>query len=217
MAFTPPRKAARAARARSLLVSLLLNGNTPFSTEEYDETGHAKPRLPSTARTGALTAALRTAAESINRALLERNLSTTGRGQYAIGWLSLAALREAQLTMLQCGPTHVLSLSGGGMRHLHDPALSGKGLGLSQTISHFYSQIQLSNPATVCSSARNSARLGNALASDRGLPTLEFYAQTHAGDGGGRCKRRAHPDVRGDRDDSFHNGRNSASSPAQAC
>ncbi len=172
-AYAPPRKAARGRERETLLVSLLLNGNTPFPNDEYEKlTGDAAAAYHSTH--GALTTALRAAAESINRALLERNLSTTGRGQYAIGWLTLACLRESQLTILQCGPTHVLSFSGGVTRHLHDPALSGKGLGLSQGISQFYSQIQLQPGDRLLVCPKLPAAWENALGSDRGLPALEF-------------------------------------------
>lgn len=171
-AFAPPRKAARGRERESLLVSLLLNGNTTFSNEEYDKLSRDAAAVFHNTH-GALTTALRAAAESVNRALLERNLSTTGRGQYAIGWLTLAAMREAQLTVLQCGPTHVLSFSGGVIRHLHDPALSGKGLGLSQTINQFFSQIQLQPGDRLLVCPKLPPAWEHALGSDRGLPAPE--------------------------------------------
>ena len=172
MSFAPPRKAARGREREPLLVSLLLNGNTPFSNAEYEKLTSGAAAAFHGAH-GALTSALRAAAESINRALLERNLSTTGRGQYAIGWLTLASLRENQLTVLQCGPTHVFSLSGGVTRHLHDPALSGKGLGLSQGISQFFSQIQLQPGDRLLVCPKLPPAWENVLGSDRGLPALE--------------------------------------------
>ncbi len=172
MAYAPPRRAARGRERETLLVSLLLNGNVPFPNEEYEKlTGAAAAAYHGTH--GALTTALRAAAESVNHALLERNLSTSGRGQYAIGWLTLAALRESQLTILQCGPTHVLSFSGGVTRHLHDPALSGKGLGLSQSLSQFYSQIQLQPGNRLLLCPKMPPAWENALGSDRGLPAPE--------------------------------------------
>jgi hypothetical protein len=172
MAFAPPRKAARGREREPLFVSLLLNGNTPFSAAEYEKlTNDAAAAFHGTH--GALTSALRAAAEAINRALLERNLSTTGRGQYAIGWLTLAVLRESQLTILQCGPTHALAFSGGVTRHLYDPALSGKGLGLSQGISQFFSQIQLQPGDRLLVCPKLPPAWENVLGSDRGLPALE--------------------------------------------
>lgn len=172
MSFAPPRKAARGREHEPLLISLLLNGNSLFSNEEYEKLIVGAAAVFHSMH-GALTSALRATADSINRALLERNLSTTGRGQYAIGWLTLAVLRESQLTILQCGPTHVLSFSGGVTRHLHDPALSGKGLGLSQTISQFFSQIQLQPGDRLLLCPKLPPAWENALGSDRGLPAPE--------------------------------------------
>ncbi len=172
LAVTPPRRVARGREREPLIVSLLLNGNTPFSTAEYmkltSEAAAAFYNSP-----GALTTALRSAAESVNRSLLERNLSTTGRGQYAIGWLTLASLRDTQLTLLQCGPTHVLALSAGEIHHQHDPDRSGKGLGLSQTINQYFSQITLQPGDRLLFCPKLPSTWENALASDRGLQPIE--------------------------------------------
>ena len=40
---------------------------------------------------------MRAAAEAINKSLLERNVASSGRGQYAIGWLAFAALRDSNI------------------------------------------------------------------------------------------------------------------------
>jgi hypothetical protein len=172
MAYAPPRKAARGREREWLLVSLLLNGNRPFQPEEYETLTNAAA-LAFHNTQGALTAALRAAAEAINDALLERNLSTTGRGQYAIGWVTLAALRDSQLTILQCGPTHVLALNAGAARHIHDPALAGKGLGLGQSINRYFSQIQLQPGDRLLICPKLPPAWANALESDRGLPAPE--------------------------------------------
>ena len=172
LAVTPPRRVARGRERDPLIVSLLLSGNTPFSTAEYIKlTSEAAAAFYNTP--GALTAALRGSAESINRSLLERNLSTSGRGQYAIGWVTLACLRETQLTILQCGPTHVLSLNAGEFRHIHDPALSGKGLGLSQTINQYFSQVSLQPGDRLLFCPKLPPAWESALSSDRGLPVLD--------------------------------------------
>ncbi len=172
MAVTPPRKVARGREREPLIVSLLLSGNTPFSTAEYMKlASEAAAAFYNTS--GALTTALRVAAETVNRLLLERNLATTGRGQYAMGLLTLASLRGAQLTLLQCGPTHVLALGGNETRHLHDPALSGKGLGLNQAINQYFSQIALQPGDRLLFCQQLPKAWEGALASDRGLPALE--------------------------------------------
>jgi hypothetical protein len=86
---------------------------------------------------------MRKAAETVNTTLLERNLSTTGRGQYALAFLVIASVRENQCTLLLCGPTHAVWVTDGQSRHIHEPALSGKGLGSSQSIQTYLSQIEL--------------------------------------------------------------------------
>jgi hypothetical protein len=91
---------------------------------------------------GSLTSAMRRMTESVNTALLERNLSTTGRGQYALGSLVLAVIRENQFTLSLSGPVHVVWVTEGRQRHIYDPALSGKGLGSSQNIQTYLSQVE---------------------------------------------------------------------------
>ncbi len=48
---------------------------------------------------GALTTALKAAAEKVNNILLERNMTTSKNGQFAVGWLTLAAVRDSQCTL----------------------------------------------------------------------------------------------------------------------
>jgi len=119
----------------------MLSGNATFAAAEL------KSLINKTAASfhqtsGSLTSAMRKAAETINNALLERNLSTTGRGQYALGYLALAVVRNEQCTLLLSGPAHAVWVSEGNSRHLYDPALSGKGLGSSQSIQSYFSQVE---------------------------------------------------------------------------
>ena len=141
-ALTPPRKAARGREKDSLILYLLLSGNATFSTAEINELKDNAARAFYQSA-GTLTTAMRKAAENINAALLQRNLSTTGRGQYALGLLALAVVREAQCTLLLSGPTHAVWVGDGQARHIHDPALSGKGLGSSQSIQTYLAQVEL--------------------------------------------------------------------------
>ncbi len=141
LAVTPPRRTARGRENDSLIVYLMLSGNATFSAAEL------KTLISNTATafyqtTGSLTFAMRKIAENINNTLLERNLSTTGRGQYALGHLVLAAVRADQCTLLLSGPTHAVWVSDGKSRHIYDPALSGKGLGSSQSIQSYFSQVE---------------------------------------------------------------------------
>jgi len=142
LAMTPPRKAARGREHDRLIVYLVLTGNATLSTAEYLQlTSRTANRFFETP--GALTTAMRASVETLNRALLDRNMGSTGRGQYALGTLVLAVLRGAQCTLLQSGPTHVYSLGSEAMQHIHDPALSGKGLGLSQAATFHFTQFEL--------------------------------------------------------------------------
>jgi len=142
LAVTPPRKAARGREKDNLIVHLMLSGNATFSTAELTQLINNAANLFYQSA-GSLTSAMRKAAENINSVLLERNLSTTGRGQYALGLLVLAVTRDAQCTVLLSGPTHAVWVSEGQSRHIHDPALSGKGLGSSQSIQTYFSQVEL--------------------------------------------------------------------------
>ena len=142
LAMTPPRKAARGREQDRLIVYLLLTGNASFTTAEYVQlAGEAAGAFYKTS--GALTSAMRNAAEAVNRTLLERNISTSGRGQYAISWLALGALRESQFTLLLSGPIHGYTIGQSETKHIFEPALSGKGLGLGQTITHYFTQASL--------------------------------------------------------------------------
>lgn len=141
LAVAPPRKAARGRDKDSLVLYLMLAGNADFSTAEIKSlVSNAANLFYQTP--GSLTSAMRKMTESINTALLERNLSTTGRGQYALGSLVLAVIRENLCIISLSGPTHVVWVTDGGQRHIHDLALSGKGLGSSQNIHTYLSQVE---------------------------------------------------------------------------
>jgi len=141
MAITPPRKAARGRERDRLVVYLQMTGNASVSSGEHIQLA-ARAARAFYETPGTLTAALRAAAAAVNQSLLERNMGTSGRGQYVVGLLTLAAVREAQLTLLLSGPMHVWIWSAGSARHVFD-SLSGKGVGLSQAVPHYFSQIAL--------------------------------------------------------------------------
>jgi len=148
LAVTPPRKTARGREKDNLIVYLMLSGNAAFSTAELTQLNNNAANLFYQSA-GSLTSAMRKAAESLNTALLERNLSTTSRGQYALGFLVLVVVRDthdapgAQCTLLLSGPTHAVWVTEGQSRHIHDAALSGKGLGSSRSIQTYFSQVEL--------------------------------------------------------------------------
>jgi hypothetical protein len=140
-AVAPPRKTARGREQDFLAVQLLLTGNASFSVADYAALAQmAGERFHQSS--GPLTSALRAAADAINESLLQRNLATSGRGQYAIGWLALAALRDTQCTFLISGPMHVFVM-GEQSRHIFEPALSGRGLGVSKSSTRYFTQAEL--------------------------------------------------------------------------
>ena len=141
MATLPPRKAARGRDQDRIVVYLLATGNAALTTGESVQLA-SRAAVAFYETPGTLTAALRAAAESINKPLYDRNMSGPGHGQYAAGLLALAALRESQLTLLLSGPMHAYLLGAQGAQHIFD-TLSGKGLGLGTTTPHYFSQIAL--------------------------------------------------------------------------
>jgi len=143
LALMPPPQTARGRERERLLTYLLLAGNAVFSLSEYTQLAQDAAEMYYQTP-GAMTTALRAAAEFVNAALLERNMKTSAQGQYAIGWLTLAALRDAQCTLALSGPMHAYWFSQGQARHWHEPAVSGKGLGATQAANVYYVQPNLS-------------------------------------------------------------------------
>jgi hypothetical protein len=141
MAAVPPRKVARGRDQDRVIVYLQLAGNAVLSSgESIQSASRAASAFFNTP--GTVTAALRSASESIHSPLHARNLSSPARGQYAVGMLALVAIRESQLTLLLSGPLHAFVLASDGARHISD-TLSGRGLGLGEVPPHYFSQISL--------------------------------------------------------------------------
>ncbi|MBI3166074.1 MAG: hypothetical protein HYZ24_15435 [Chloroflexi bacterium] len=142
LAMQPPKTAARGREQDRLLVYLLLAGNAAVTAGEYrklaEDTANVFYQTPR-----AVTSALRAAADSLNRTLLDRNMSASARGQYALAWMTLAVLRESHCIFSLNGPMHVYWAGADGSRHYFEPSLSGKGLGASQSINIHYAQADL--------------------------------------------------------------------------
>ncbi|HMS00544.1 MAG TPA: hypothetical protein PKE62_14930 [Anaerolineales bacterium] len=139
---TPPRRVARGREKDSLILYLTFSGTAEYSLEEIDALHH-KAATTFYQSPGTQTSAMRKAAESLNAAMLERNFSTTGQGKYANAVLVIAVVREEKCTLLLNGPVHVICVSAGQSRHIHEPSLSGKGLGSSQNIQTYLAQVDL--------------------------------------------------------------------------
>lgn len=139
LALYPPKTSARGREQDRLLVYLVLTGNAAVTAGEYrklaEDTASVYYQTPR-----AVTSALRAAADSLNKILLERNMNTSAQGQYALAWLALAAFREGQCIISINGPMHVYWFGANGSRHFFEPSISGKGLGSSQSMSIHYAQ-----------------------------------------------------------------------------
>jgi len=170
--FAPPRRAARGREGDHLFIYLTLAGNTPFSSDEYTKI-IAKMTGGFYETAGSLTAALRNTADMLNQTLLNRNLSTTGQGHYIVGRLIMGVLRGSQLVVVQSGPTHIFCAGKNDVQHLHDPDLSGRGLGFSQTTTLYYSQLDLTpgDQLVICAQLPNG--WDAALMSERGTTSIE--------------------------------------------
>jgi len=168
----PSRRVARGREGDHLFIYLSLAGNTPFSSDEYtklnDKMTEVFYETP-----GSLTSAMRTAADTLNQALLNRNLSTTGRGQYIVGRLVLGVLRSRYLVLVQSGPTHLFLVGRDEVQHLHDPELSGRGLGFSQTTPLYFSQLDLHPGELLVACPQLPDGWEIALLNERGVTTLE--------------------------------------------
>ncbi|MFH1185328.1 MAG: hypothetical protein V1755_09870 [Chloroflexota bacterium] len=141
MAAVPPRQAARGRDQDRLIVHLQLAGKAVLSSGDVV---HAASRAAMAfyATPGTITSALRSAAQTINTLLHERNASSPGQGKYAVGVLALAAIRESQLTLLLSGPMQAFVLGTAGASHIAD-SLSGRGLGLGGSTPHYFARIEL--------------------------------------------------------------------------
>lgn len=142
LALTPPRKTARGRERDAFLAYLMLAGNPSIEASALrtwiSEAGNRFYQAH-----GPLTSAMRKAADQINSKLLEHNRAATSQSDYALGILILAVIRDSQCTLLLSGPAHAVWVSDGKSRYIHEPALSGKGLGVSQSPSIYLSQVEL--------------------------------------------------------------------------
>jgi hypothetical protein len=172
LAATPPRRAARGRQDDNLVIYLTLSGNTPFPSSEYNQiTAQMAERFYQ--NPGSLTSALRATAETLNQALVERNMRSTGHGQYILARLILGVLRGAQFIFVQCGPTHVFHLTSEKVGHIHDPQISGRGLGFSQTTPLYFSQVDLRPGDLVMLCATLPSGWDVTLQSERNVPMPE--------------------------------------------
>jgi hypothetical protein len=142
LAGSPPRRPARGRENDALMVYLTISGNSRFPPAELDQlTTRMAGRFYQT--TGSLTSAIRAAVAELNQSLLNRNLKTTGNGEYAVGQLITGVLRGTQFVFAQSGPTHIFHLTGSEARQIHDEQIAGRGLGIGQNVQLYFTQADL--------------------------------------------------------------------------
>lgn len=173
LAQMPPRKAARGRENDRLLLFLHLGGNVPFTGADYAQLAALVAQsFYNTA--GSLTFALKSAIETLNTNLAERNMRSTGQGKYVMAALTLAALRDNALYLAQSGPTRVFWLGLQGLKTFYEPPLAGKGLGLGQTTRIYFSQQALSPGDRLLLCLAFPPEWENALKEERGPASFEM-------------------------------------------
>lgn len=139
---SPPRRCSRRRSQEKLLLHLRLEGNAPLSDTAM---GQLLTKLAEVyyETEGSTTSALRNVTDVLNKYLLDRNYRAASRGLKAIGYLTQVVLREDRILYAQCGPTYVYQVTPERVVDLHDPELSGTGLGLGKAFKVRYHQINL--------------------------------------------------------------------------
>ena len=139
---TPPRRCSRRRAQEKLLMHLHLDGNAPLSDTAM---GQLLAKLAEVyyETEGSTTSALRNVTDVLNKYLLDRNYRAASRGLKAVGYLTQVVLRDDRLLYAQCGPTYIYQVTPETVVDLHDPDLSGSGLGLGKTFKVRYHQINL--------------------------------------------------------------------------
>lgn len=138
----PPRRSPRRRAQERLIMHLRLEGNAPLSDTAMDQllTKLAEVYFQTE---GSTTSALRNVTDVLNKYLLDRNYRAASRGLKATGLLTQVVLREERILYAQCGPSYIYQITADHVEDLHDPELSGPGLGLGKTFKVRYHQIDL--------------------------------------------------------------------------
>ena len=157
LAGFPPRKVARGRETDRFVMYLAMSGTAGIEPDDCMKIIRAAAdKFYETS--GALTTAMRAATEIVNNALLERNMPISGRGQYMMGAFGFAVLRDTQLTLLLSGNIHAYIFQQDETRHVHEPSLSGRGLGLSRTAQQYFTQysMQANDRVMLCAKVPNA-------------------------------------------------------------
>ncbi len=138
----PPRRSPRRRGQERLVLHLHLDGNAPLSDTAMEQllTKLAEVYYQTD---GSTTSALRNVTDVLNKYLLDRNYRAATKGLKATGYLTQIVLREDRVLYAQCGPSYIYQITGDVVEDLHDPELSGSGLGLGKSYKVRYHQLNL--------------------------------------------------------------------------
>ncbi len=142
MSFDPPRRSPRRRNQERLLLHLYLEGNAPLSDTAMEQLLNKLSEVYYQTD-GSTTSALRNVTDVLNKYLLDRNYRAATKGLKAVGYLTQVVLREDRILYAQCGPSFIYHLAADQVEDLHDPDLSGSGLGLGKSFKVRYHQIAL--------------------------------------------------------------------------
>lgn len=145
---TPPRRPARSRQPDKLILFMSLAGNDLMPAEQQKQ---LLERLAQTYyRTpGSTTAAQRSVAEALNQHLLERNQRNASSGRQVIGLLGIITLRNDLLCLAQSGMMHAFLISTSGAKHIFEPQIAGRGLGIAKDVQIHYTQASLQANSTL--------------------------------------------------------------------
>lgn len=142
-AAEPPRRRARGREGDRLALYLAMTGSAPVAPGKQDQALEDLARLYYSTP-GSVTAAIRRAAEELNKVLLERNLHLAGSNRQGLGMLVQLVMRGGQFTLGVSGPAQAYLITAAGVQHFFDPDHSENSLGQSRAtpLSFFQGTLQ---------------------------------------------------------------------------
>jgi len=182
-AVTPPRRTARGRDGDRLILYLTVTGNLSLAPEQRSK---LLERLAQAfyKSAGTVTAAMKGVAETLNAALLERNLQNSNSGRQGIGMLTQIVLRAETVYLAHSGPVHTFLARPQDCQHWFDPQGSGRGLGLARIATVRFYQTSL-QPNDFLLAAHQPAEVwaseGVTISPNQGLESLRRRLLSQAG------------------------------------
>ena len=138
----PPRRAGRGRSFDRLIVHLTFEGVVTPTPQERSQYLSFLVKTYYKA-SGSATAAMRGAAESLNKELLIWNREHSDKEGQLVGLLSMAVIKERRLYLLQSGPVYACLVQPDRTQYFHDEFTAGRGLGLGKATSVRFYQASL--------------------------------------------------------------------------